>query len=100
MTASRVSVGCYCIPFWVSYDLQVRCDIIQRTLLLFDVVNSKQLIVNLNIKQMKNTNKTYEAPQAELIAIEMQGVLCASSGTSTPGLKGNGFEFGANNGQW
>ena len=27
---------------------------------------------------MKNTNKRYEAPQAEVVAIESQSVLCAS----------------------
>ena len=31
---------------------------------------------------MKNTNKRYEAPKAEVIAIESQGVLCASGGAS------------------
>jgi len=49
---------------------------------------------------MKNTNKRYEAPQAEVIVIEMQGVLCASGGTPSTGLKGNGFQFGTNDGQW
>ena len=50
---------------------------------------------------MKTTNKHYEAPKAEIIEIESQGILCASPGgdTSTsPG--GNGFHFGTNNGQW
>lgn len=31
---------------------------------------------------MKNTNNRYEAPKAEVIAIESQGVLCASGGAS------------------
>ena len=37
---------------------------------------------------MKQTNKRYEAPLAEIIEIEMQGVLCASGGVSTS--KGGG----------
>ncbi len=49
---------------------------------------------------MKNTNKRYEAPQAEVIVIEMQGVLCASGGTPTPGLKGNGIQFDTQGGSW
>ena len=32
---------------------------------------------------MRNTNKHYEAPQVELIAIKPQGVLCASGGAVT-----------------
>jgi len=32
---------------------------------------------------MKQTNKRYEAPQAEVIEIEYQGVLCASGGAHT-----------------
>lgn len=36
----------------------------------------------LIIKQMKTTNKRYEAPKAEVIEIESQGVLCASGGAS------------------
>ena len=31
---------------------------------------------------MNNSNKRYEAPKAEVIAIESQGVLCASGGAS------------------
>ena len=41
---------------------------------------------------MKATNKLYEAPQAEIIAIESQGVLCASGGAVT-GTSGNGGTF-------
>ena len=37
---------------------------------------------------MKNTNKRYESPKAEVIVIESQGVLCASGGVSTS--KGGG----------
>ena len=49
--------------------------------------------------------RTYEAPRAEVIEIETQGVLCASGGGSTPtpsptGAGGNGFQFGTSNGQW
>ena len=48
---------------------------------------------------MKNTNKRYEAPQAEVIVIEMQGVLCASGGVSTS--KGGGTEgMGMSNINW
>ena len=43
--------------------------------------------------------KVYEAPKAEIIEIESQGILCASADTST-GPGGNGFQFGTNNGQW
>ncbi len=32
---------------------------------------------------MKTTTKRYEAPQAEVIAIESQSVLCASGGAAT-----------------
>ena len=32
---------------------------------------------------MKTTTKRYEAPQAEVIAINPQGVLCASGGAVT-----------------
>ena len=34
---------------------------------------------------MKTTNKRYEAPKAEIIEIESQGILCASVDTSTGG---------------
>ena len=38
---------------------------------------------------MKNTNKRYEAPKAEVIAIEHQGVLCVSDGgASGAGING------------
>lgn len=48
--------------------------------------------------------KRYEAPKAEVIAIAMQSVLCASSTPTptpnpvTPG--GNGFQFGTDSGSW
>ena len=46
---------------------------------------------------MKNTNNRYEAPKAEVIAIESQGVLCASGGqTSTGG--GGTANMGINTG--
>ena len=32
---------------------------------------------------MKNSTKPYEAPQAEIIEIETQSVLCASGGPAT-----------------
>ena len=32
---------------------------------------------------MKTTTKRYEAPQAEIIEIEPQGMLCASGGVAT-----------------
>ena len=35
------------------------------------------------------TRRTYETPQAEIIEIETQGVLCASTGAAT-GATGNG----------
>ena len=38
---------------------------------------------------MNNSNKRYEAPKAEVIAIESQGVLCASGGgASGAGITG------------
>lgn len=37
---------------------------------------------------MKLTNKRYEAPQAELIEIESQSVLCASGPSTTTGAGG------------
>ena len=51
---------------------------------------------------MKNITKPrYEAPQAEIIEIEHQGVLCMSGGPSTStNPNGNGFHFGTDNGQW
>ena len=51
---------------------------------------------------MKTTKlKVYEAPKAEVIAIESQSVLCASGGASTPGITGmGGTQFGTNNGSW
>ena len=39
---------------------------------------------------MKITKSRYEAPQAEIIALEHQSVLCAS-GTPTPGGSGAGI---------
>lgn len=47
---------------------------------------------------MKNTNKRYEAPQAEVIAIESQGVLCASGGASYSTGGGNTVNMEINNG--
>lgn len=47
--------------------------------------------------------KVYEAPKAEVIEIESQGVLCVSGGgAQTPGFTGNGgISFGTNNqGTW
>ena len=45
--------------------------------------------------------KVYEAPKAEVIVIESQGVLCASGGASTPGITGTGgTQFGTNGGSW
>jgi hypothetical protein len=38
---------------------------------------------SLNQTKMKTTTKRYEAPQAEVIAIESQSVLCASGGAAT-----------------
>ena len=38
----------------------------------------------------KNTNKRYEAPKAEVIAIESQGVLCASGGSQMSTTGGGG----------
>ena len=32
---------------------------------------------------MKKTTRRYEAPQAEIIEIEPQGILCASGGVAT-----------------
>ena len=50
---------------------------------------------------MKTTNKRYEAPQAEIIEIEPQGILCTSPVGPTPaGPNGNGIHFGTNDGQW
>lgn len=39
---------------------------------------------------MKNTNRRYEAPQAEAIVIECQGVLCASGAGATSKNTGGG----------
>jgi hypothetical protein len=46
--------------------------------------------------------KSYEAPKVEVIAVESQGVLCASGGTETSTFNGNGgISFGTNNtGSW
>ena len=50
---------------------------------------------------MKATNKHYEAPKAEIIEIELQGILCTSPVGPTPaGPNGNGIHFGTNDGQW
>ena len=44
---------------------------------------------------MKNTNKHYEAPKAEIIAIESQGILCASVGADSSGAGINGMNSGS-----
>lgn len=52
---------------------------------------------------MKNITKPrYEAPKAEIIALEHQSVLCASApGPSTStNPTGNGLQFGTSNGSW
>ncbi len=52
---------------------------------------------------MKTTKqKVYEAPKAEVIEIESQGVLCASGGGETStGITGQGgTQFGTNGGSW
>lgn len=51
---------------------------------------------------MKQTNKRYEAPQAEVIEIECQGVLCMSGGpsTSTNPTGNGGIQFGTTSGGW
>ena len=44
---------------------------------------------------MKNITKSrYEAPQAEIIALEHQGVLCASGGGNAPGAGITGMNSG------
>jgi len=48
---------------------------------------------------MKVTNKRYEAPQAEIIAIEHQGVLCASGGAAYS-TGGGTTNMGINNYGW
>ena len=48
-----------------------------------------------------NKHQYYEAPQAEVIEIETQGVLCMSAGGPSPaGPGGNGFHFGTDAGNW
>lgn len=54
---------------------------------------------------MKNNKlNRYEAPKAEIIALEHQGVLCASGGGTGPSTStnptGNGLQFGTSNGSW
>ena len=51
---------------------------------------------------MKTTKlKTYEAPKAEVIEMESQGVLCASGGQASTGITGTGgTQFGTNGGSW
>ena len=46
--------------------------------------------------------KVYEAPRAEVIEIESQGVLCASAGpaSATSPVGDGGIHFGTNGGQW
>ena len=49
---------------------------------------------------MKTTNKHYEAPQAEIIEIEPQGILCTSAGTDTS-IGGGGTQgMGMTNINW
>ena len=44
---------------------------------------------------MKQTNpKTYEAPKAEVIEIESQGVLCASGESTPSGNRISNYSFG------
>ncbi|MBQ5496736.1 MAG: hypothetical protein IIT76_16285, partial [Prevotella sp.] len=45
---------------------------------------------SLKLKQMKKTEKRYDAPQVEVIEIETQSVLCASGGGGTVTNKGAG----------
>ena len=48
---------------------------------------------------MKNTDKRYEAPKAEIIVIEHQGVLCASGGgTGDTGAGITGMQTGGTHG--
>ena len=51
---------------------------------------------------MKATRlKVYEAPKAEVIEIESQGILCVSGGEATSGVTGTGgTQFGTNGGSW
>ena len=51
---------------------------------------------------MKTTKQRfYEAPKAEVIVVETQGVLCASGGEATSGVTGTGgTQFGTNVGSW
>lgn len=49
----------------------------------------------------KTKKQRYEAPQAEVIAVEAQSVLCASQGGDTStGPTGNGFQFTQVDGEW
>jgi hypothetical protein len=41
---------------------------------------------------MKTTNKRYEAPKAEIVALEHQSVLCASGNNPTPSAPGAGLQ--------
>lgn len=47
---------------------------------------------------MKATNKRYEAPQAEIIEIESQGILCASAGPATTTGSGGTTNMNVNTG--
>ena len=52
---------------------------------------------------MRKTNKRYEAPLAEIIEIESQGVLCASGGGASAAMNFNGnggVHFGTDGGSW
>ena len=50
---------------------------------------------------MKATNKRYEAPQAEIIEIEPQGILCTSPGGADTSIGGGGTQgMGMTNINW
>ena len=52
-------------------------------------LNPKYLNYNpLKLNKMKKTTKRYEAPQAEIIEIEPQGMLCASGGAVVTNMGG------------
>jgi len=46
---------------------------------------------------MKINKKRYEAPRAEVIEVEYQGILCASA---DGGVTGTGLHFGTTSGSW
>ena len=49
---------------------------------------------------MNKTIKRYEAPRAEVIEVEYQGILCVSDGGGGDGITGTGFQFGTTSGSW